>query len=143
MIKTFTYNWRNAVFIILFLSCSPSIFAQQTKDSIPPLMNMDAAFNRPTFTPDKSPVAIGGYLEANTIHRTNDEGDTDGLSFQARRLTLFVSSSITKRISFMTEIEFEDGGNEVEIEFAAMDRSEERRVGKECKYYMSIEESIL
>src|SRR5690625_49510 len=121
MIKTFTYNWRNAVFIILFLSCSPSIFAQQTKDSIPPLMNMDAAFNRPTFTPDKSPVAIGGYLEANTIHRTNDEGDTDGLSFQARRLTLFVSFSITKRISFMTDIEFDDGGNEVEIEFAAMD----------------------
>lgn len=92
--------------------------AQQSKDSI---MNMDAAFNRPYLTSDKSPVSLGGYLEANTIHSTNDQGDTDGLSFQARRLTLFVSASISKRIKFMTEIEFEDGGKEVAIEFASMD----------------------
>jgi len=123
MIKKFTCNWHKALFIIFITSLSPRMFAQQTqpKDTISNLMNMDAAFNRPTFTSDKSPITIGGYLEVNSIHRTNDEGDTDGLSFQARRLTLFVSSAITKRIKFMTEIEFEDGGNEVEIEFAAMD----------------------
>lgn len=121
MIKIFTCNWRKPLLFIIFLSLTQTIFAQQPKDSIPNLMNMDAAFNRPNFTSSKSPIALGGYLEANTIHRIDDEGDTDGLSFQARRLTLFVSSSITKRIKFMTEIEFEDGGNEVEIEFAAID----------------------
>lgn len=84
-------------------------------------LNMDAAFNRPSLTSDKSPISLGGYLEANTIHSTNDEGDSDGLSFQARRLTLFMSASISERIKFMTEIEFEDGGDEVEIEFAALD----------------------
>jgi len=38
-----------------------------------------------------------------------------------RRLTLFVSSSISKRIKFLTEIEFEDGTKEINIEFASVD----------------------
>lgn len=115
--KIFTSTLYKILVVGLFL-WSITGLAQQSKDSI---MNMDAAFNRPYLTSEKSPVSLGGYLEANTIHSTNDEGDTDGLSFQARRLTLFVSASISKRIKFMTEIEFEDGGDEVEIEFASMD----------------------
>jgi hypothetical protein len=38
-----------------------------------------------------------------------------------RRLTLFVSSAIYKRIKFLTEIEFEDGTKEINIEFASVD----------------------
>jgi len=38
-----------------------------------------------------------------------------------RRLTLFVSSSVYKRIRFLTEIEFEDGTKEINIEFASLD----------------------
>jgi hypothetical protein len=38
-----------------------------------------------------------------------------------RRLTLFVSSSISKRIKFLSEIEFEDGTKEINIEFASVD----------------------
>src|SRR5690625_476700 len=105
--KIFTSTLYKLMAIGLFLWTTTG-FAQQSKDSI---MNMDAAFNRPYLTSEKSPVSLGGYLEANTIHSVNDEGDTDGLSFQARRLTLFVSASISKRIKFMTEIEFEDGGD--------------------------------
>lgn len=117
--KIFTSTLYKTLAISLGLFSTTGLAQQsQDKDSI---MNMDAAFNRPNLTSDRSPVSIGGYLEANTIHSTNDEGDTDGLSFQARRLTLFVSASISKRIKFMTEIEFEDGGDEVEIEFASID----------------------
>src|SRR5699024_2640467 len=118
MKKIFTYSFLNSIILTLIFT-QKSLTQELEKD--PPSMNMDAVFNRPTITPDDSPISIGGYLEANTMHKTDDEGDSDGLSFQARRLTLFLSSSITNRIKFMTEIEFEDGGNELEIEFAAMD----------------------
>ena len=83
-------------------------------------MNMDAVYNRPFLTVVKMPVALGGYLETNSIYSTED-GVSEGLSFQARRLTIFMSASITKRIKFLSEIEFENGTKEIGIEFAAVD----------------------
>ena len=83
-------------------------------------LNMDAVFSRPSLSFEKVPVALGGYLEANTMHRI-EEGITDGLSFQARRLTIFMAASISERIKFLTEIKFENGGKEIAIEFAALD----------------------
>ncbi len=84
-------------------------------------LNMDAVYNRPFLTTGgRVPIAIGGYVEANSQY-VQKEGISDGLSFQARRMTLFFSSTITKNIKFLTEIEFEDGTREINIEFAAMD----------------------
>ena len=54
-------------------------------------LNMDAVYNRPFLTFQKAPVALGGYLEANSIYSISD-GVSEGLSFQARRLTIFMSS---------------------------------------------------
>ena len=65
-------------------------------------------------------MALGGYLEVNTLYSQQD-GASEGLSFQARRLTLFMSASIARRIKFLSEIEFEDGTKEIAIEFAAAD----------------------
>ncbi len=81
---------------------------------------MDAVYNRPFLQYGKIPVALGGYMEANTNYEVTD-GITDGLSFQMRRMTLFVSSSIHRKIKFLSEIEFEDGTKEINIEFAALD----------------------
>ncbi len=97
-----------------------SIITRVPLDTARSMLNMDATYNRPFLTVDKSPVALGGYLEANTFYSSED-GVSDGLSFQARRLTIFLSASITKRIKFLSEIEFEDGAKEIAIEFAAMD----------------------
>ena len=90
------------------------------KDTSKILMNMDAVYNRPFLSMDKLPVAIGGYLEANWQHLGTD-GITEGHQFQMRRLTLFVASGISKRIKFLSEIEFEDGTKEINIEFASID----------------------
>lgn len=81
---------------------------------------MDAVYNRPFMQYGKIPVAIGGYMEANTHYEVTD-GVSEGFSFQMRRMTLFVSSSIHNRIKFLSEIEFEDGTKEINIEFAALD----------------------
>lgn len=101
--------------------CVTTISAQiSDQDSVKASMNMDAVYDRPFLTFDKFPVNLGGYLEANSIYSIED-GLSDGLSFQARRLTLFVSASISKRIKFLTELEFENGTEEIAIEFASMD----------------------
>lgn len=83
-------------------------------------LNMDAVYNRPSFQLGKIPVAIGGYAEFNTQYE-NSDGISEGLSFQMRRMSLFVSSSIHQRIKFLSEIEFEDGTKEINLETALLD----------------------
>lgn len=104
----------------LFSQTLDSLITRQKTDTSALLMNMDAVYNRPFLTFDKTAVALGGYLEANSIYSSED-GISEGLAFQARRLTMFMSASISKRIKFLSEIEFEDGTKEIGIEFAAID----------------------
>ena len=91
----------------------------ERKDTVLKL-NQDAVYNRPFLTMAKIPVSIGGYAEANSQYEVQN-GISEGLSFQMRRLTLFVASSVGKRIRFLTELEFEDGTKEINIEFASVD----------------------
>lgn len=98
----------------------PSLLKRIPKDTVKQTMNMDAIYNRPFITVGKLPVSLGGYMEANWQHLTTD-GISEGHQFQFRRMTLFVSSTIAKRLKFLSEIEFEDGAKEISIEFAALD----------------------
>ncbi|MEC5144927.1 hypothetical protein [Chitinophaga sp. 212800010-3] len=98
----------------------PSLLRRAPKDTVKPQMNMDAVYNRPFLQIGKLPVALGGYVEANYQYLSED-GDSEGHQFQMRRLTLFVASTINKRIKFLSEIEFEDGTKEINIEFASVD----------------------
>ncbi len=97
-----------------------SLFVKTKVDTSSPLLNMDAVYNRPFLTMKKVPVSLGGYVEANWQHLGTD-GVSDGHQFQMRRMTLFVSSTIGKRLKFLSEIEFENGGKEIAIEFASLD----------------------
>lgn len=97
-----------------------SLLRRIPKDTIMRTMNMDAVYNRPFLGVGKLPVSLGGYMEVNWQHLGTD-GVSEGHQFQARRMTLFIASSISKRIKFLSEIEFEEGGKEIAIEFAAMD----------------------
>jgi len=85
-------------------------------------MNMDAIYNRPFLSIGKLPAAIGGYVEADYTYIGTD-GITEGHSFRIPRLTMFIASSIHRRIKFLSEIEFEEGGREINIEFASLDFS--------------------
>lgn len=128
MTRTYTYNWPKTVFAcLLFLFCLPAfsqgdsiLLKRQSPDTSKLNMNVDAIYNRPFLQVGKLPVSLGGYLEANTDYSGRD-GISEGLSFQVPRLTVFMAASIRKRIRFLTEIEFEEGGREVNIEFASLD----------------------
>ena len=98
----------------------PVLLKRAPKDTGALKMNMDAVYNRPFLQMGKLPVALGGYVEANYQY-LSENGVSEKHQFQMRRLTLFVSSSIYKRIKFLTEIEFEDGTKEINIEFASVD----------------------
>lgn len=85
-----------------------------------PILNMDAVYNRPFLALGKLPASIGGYLESK-YERSQTNGISDGHQFIFQRMTLFVSATIYRRIRFLSEIEFENGGKEIAIEFAAAD----------------------
>lgn len=129
--KIFTYNFNfmkhliTIIFLILsaqfsFSQIDTSKVKRTPTDTSKMQLNLDAVYNRPFLQYGKIPVAIGGYAEANTQYAVTD-GVTEGFSFQMRRMTLFLSSSIHRKIKFLTEIEFEDGTKEINIEFAALD----------------------
>jgi len=115
----------NTLVVSLFLfgiahgQIDPELLRQQ-QDTSGLKMNLDAVYGRPFMKLGKLPVALGGYMEANYQY-LGENGVTEGHQFQMRRLTLFVSSSISQRIKFLTEIEFEDGTKEINIEFASVD----------------------
>ncbi len=101
----------------LFLIALP---AKAQTDTVPLVLHMDAVYTRPFLKIEKLPLSIGGYVEANTRYSGSD-GVSEGLSFQMPRMTLFVSSTLHHRMKFLSEIEFEEGGKEINIEFASLD----------------------
>jgi hypothetical protein len=118
---TITFNYATAQIDTTLLKRVP-------KDTIKKVMNMDAIYNRPFLSSTKLPVSLGGYLETNWQHLSTN-GVSQGNQFQFRRMSLFIASSIAKRIKFLSEIEFENDPNEVmegkpsevEVEYAALD----------------------
>ena len=116
-----------SISLVLFFCCAeanaqidPTLLKRVPKDTVRQTMNMDAVYNRPFVSVGKLPVSVGGYMEANWQKLTTD-GVSEGHQFQFRRMTLFVASSLGSRLKFLSEIEFEDGGKEISIEFAALD----------------------
>jgi hypothetical protein len=124
--KIFTSTFRNFLIICLTgstffgMAQKDSLIKRIPKDTINPKLNMDAVYNRPFLVAGKLPIAIGGYLEMNTQYSGTD-GVADGFSFQMRRMSLFFSSTVTKKIKFLSELEFEGGTKEINIEYCALD----------------------
>ena len=108
-----------------------SLIKRVAVDTVKQQLNMDAIYSRPFLKAGKLPVSIGGYFEANWQNINNNINTGLGNQFQFRRFSLFVASSISKRIKFLSEIEFENDptddpdelgkGPKIEIEYAALD----------------------
>jgi hypothetical protein len=120
MHKIIACSWLILSFASLHAQRDSSSIKRIPGDTSRMKMNMDAVYNRPFLQIGKLPVSVGGYLEANTSYFVTN-GISEGFSFQLPRMTVFLASSINKRIKFLSEIEFEDGAKEIAIEFASMD----------------------
>ncbi|MGQ0650606.1 MAG: hypothetical protein ACT4P7_23955 [Gemmatimonadaceae bacterium] len=65
-------------------------------------------------------TAIGGYAEVHArYHRVDGLSDESG--FEAKRFNLFSSTRVSDFVTMAAELEFEDGGREIKLEFAALD----------------------
>ncbi|MBS1599966.1 MAG: hypothetical protein JST75_17195 [Bacteroidetes bacterium] len=104
----------------LFAQIDPSLLRRVNKDTSGLTLNMDATYGRPFLQLGKLPVAIGGYMEANYQY-LSEKGVREGHQFQMRRVSLFLSATVSNRLKFLTEIEFEDGAKEINLEFASLD----------------------
>lgn len=83
----------------------------------PRLRAVSGIYGRP-FVWRGSGAAVGGYVDLEYQHTTGDEGPRQ---FIAHRMIPFIFAEITDRIHFGTELEFEYGGEEIKVEFAAVD----------------------
>lgn len=81
---------------------------------------LDQIYNRPFIGFSKARTAVGGYVEGNTNY-VQEDGLTDGFSMELRRMNIFIYSSISKKIKFLSELEFEHGTEEIAIETAQLD----------------------
>ena len=125
--------------IAIIFFCARPAFAQidssllnspVKKDTAKHTLSMDAIYNRPFLKLGKSPVSIGGYVEADYQY-VGTSGISLGDQFQFRRFSLFVASTISPHIKFLSEIEYENDptsdpdqattGPEFEVEYAAVD----------------------
>jgi hypothetical protein len=79
-------------------------------------------FDKPYLTTLRGRTAIGGYAEAHARFERVD-GATEELGFEAKRFNLFAATSVSDFVRFGAELEFEEGGEEVKLEFATVDVS--------------------
>ena len=77
-------------------------------------------FDKPYLTRLLGRTAIGGYAEAHARYERTD-GATEEAGFEAKRFNLFASSTVSDFVRFGVELEIEEGGEEVKLEFATID----------------------
>lgn len=65
-------------------------------------------------------TAIGGYAEAHARWK-EVEGLKDEAGFEAKRFNLFTHTRVSDFIRIGAELEFEEGGQEIKLEYAAID----------------------
>ena len=98
------------------------IFGQQDTSVVQDTSTVqDAIYDRPFILNTSSfPVALGGYLEANTNYFSTD-GVSEGFWMEFRRFNIFLYSTIIPRVRFLAELEFEHGTEEIAIETAQLE----------------------
>ncbi len=105
---------RLVAICVSFLGVSAvTLLAQDTT------MVQGGIYQRP-FIVESGRTAVGGYFEANTTW-SRTEGVNEGPSTDLRRFNIFLFSTLGPRLQFTSELEFEEGGEEVRVETALLD----------------------
>lgn len=103
---------RLLVLVVLFLAPA-AVSAQDTA------LVQGGIYQRP-FIFSAGRTAVGGYVEADgTWFRT--DGVSEGPTFEVRRFNIFLYSGVGRRLKFTSELEFEDGTEEIALETALLD----------------------
>jgi hypothetical protein len=107
-----------AVRCTLYAALAAPAFAQVTDTTRPFIRG--GIYDKPFATRLAGRTAIGGYAEAHA-RLGREDGATVESGFVAKRFNLFANATVSDIVRFAAELEFEDGGEEVKLEFAAID----------------------
>ena len=78
------------------------------------------AYDKPFLTTLLGRTALGGYAEADARLERVD-GATEEFGFLAKRFNLFTATRVSDFVRIGAELEIEEGGEEITLEFAAID----------------------
>ena len=114
-------------FVVLVVSVvsvvsSPAVAQQRdsTADSTRRPFVRGGVYDKPFQTRLFGRTAIGGYAEAHARWQ-EVEGLKDDAGFEAKRFNLFTHTRVSDFVRIGAELEFEEGGEEVKLEYAAID----------------------
>jgi hypothetical protein len=77
-------------------------------------------YDKPFLTRLGGRTTIGGYAEAHARWE-RVEGATDHAGFEAKRFNIFTNTRVSDFVRIGAELEFEEGGEEIKLEYAAID----------------------
>ena len=113
----------NAITLGLVLALATPAFAQQRDtvraDSTRPFVR-GGVYDKPYQTRLLGRTAIGGYAEAHARYERVD-GLIEDAGFELKRFNLFTSTRVSDFVRIAAEVEIEEAGEEIKLEYAAID----------------------
>lgn len=105
----------------LVLAGGGPALAQEPPDSAAerPLVR-GGIYDKPYLASIAGRAALGGYAEAHALW-VREDGVTEDAGFVAKRFNLFTATRVSDLVRLGAELEFEEGGEEIKVEFAAID----------------------
>lgn len=113
---------RGTRFVLALLAVSAAPAASQQPDSLPadrPFVP-GGVYDKPYLTTLLGRTALGGYAEAHARFERTD-GVTEELGFEAKRFNLFTATRVSDFVRIGAELEIEEAGEELKLEYAAID----------------------
>jgi hypothetical protein len=111
---------RRIVWVLTLALLSAGALAAQ-QDTLPPRPFVPGGvYDRPYLTTLLGRTALGGYAEAHARFERAD-GVTEELGFEAKRFNLFTATRVSDFVRIGAELEIEEAGEEVKLEYAAID----------------------
>ena len=108
----------------LFVSIAlgaPATAVAQVQDTLParPFVR-GGVYDRPYLTRLLGRTVVGGYVEFHARLQRVD-GVTEDSGFEAKRWNIFTATEVSDFVRVSAELEVEEGGEEIRLEFAAID----------------------
>jgi hypothetical protein len=103
-------------------TASPALGQRDTtaRDTVERPFVRGGVYDKPYLARLGGRTTIGGYAEAHARWERVD-GKRDEAGFEAKRFNLFTNARVSDFVRIGAELEFEDGGGEVKLEYAAID----------------------
>jgi hypothetical protein len=113
-----------SVAVMLLVTATAPVHAQRdttaARDTIDRPFVRGGVYDKPYLTRLGGRTTIGGYAEAHARWERVD-GRRDEAGFEAKRFNLFTNTRVSDFVRVGAELEFEEGGREVKLEYAAID----------------------